>query len=74
MAFTALFGLVSLALLFLLLAWEETSPLGVPSSGLLKTGGVFVLIFAALGVYLFFGAASAGTGGRGLALGKPLMK
>jgi uncharacterized protein len=74
LAFTALFALVSLALLFLLLAWEETSPLGVPSSGLLKTGGVFVLIFAALGVYLFFGAASAGTGGKGLPLGKPLMK
>ena len=73
-AFTALFALVDLALLLLLLAWEETSPLGVPSSGLLKTGGVFVLIFAALGVYLFFGASSAGTGGKGLALGKPLMK
>ena len=74
LAFTALFGLVSLALLFLLLAWEQTSPLGVPSSGLLKTGGYVVLIFAALGVYLFFGASSAGTGGKGLALGKPLMK
>src|SRR5271166_5469547 len=72
-AFTALFALVSLALLFLLLAWEETSPLGVPSSGLLKTGGYVVLIFAALGVYLFFGASSAGTGGKGLPLGKPLM-
>src|SRR5580704_12619246 len=72
-AFTALFGLVSLALLFLLLAWEQTSPLGVPSSGLLKTGGYIVLVFAALGVYLFFGAASAGTGGKGLPLGKPLM-
>src|SRR5271170_1995504 len=73
-AFSALFGLVDLALLMLLLAWEETSPLGVPSSGLLKTGGYVVLIFAALGVYLFFGASSAGTGGKGLALGKPLMK
>ncbi len=72
-AFTALFALVSLALLLLLLAWEETSPLGVPSSGLLKTGGWVVLIFAALGVYLFFGASSAGTGGKGLPLGKPLM-
>jgi succinate-acetate transporter protein len=73
-AFTALFALVSLALLLLLLAWEETSPLGVPSSGLLKTGGYVVLVFAALGVYLFFGAASAGTGGKGLPLGKPLMR
>jgi succinate-acetate transporter protein len=72
-AFTVLFGLVSLALLFLLLAWEQTSPLGVTSSGLLKTGGYVVLVFAALGVYLFFGAASAGTGGKGLPLGKPLM-
>ena len=73
-AFTALFALVDLALLLLLLAWEQTSPLGVPSSGLLKTGGYVVLIFAALGVYLFFGASSAGTGGKGLALGKPLMQ
>ena len=73
-AFTALFALVDLALLLLLLAWEETSPLGVPSSGLLKTGGYVILIFAALGVYLFFGASSAGTGGKGLPLGKPLMK
>jgi len=72
-AFSVLFALVSLALLFLLLAWEETSPLGVPSSGLLKTGGYVVLVFAALGVYLFFGASSAGTGGKGLPLGKPLM-
>jgi uncharacterized protein len=45
----------------------------VPSSGLLKTGGYVVLLFAALGVYLFFGASSAGTGGKGLPLGKPLM-
>ena len=73
-AFTALFALVGLALLFLLLAFAEASAAGVPSSGLLKTGGYVVLIFAALGVYLFFGAASAGTGGKGLALGKPLMK
>jgi hypothetical protein len=45
----------------------------VASSGLLKTGGYVVLIFAALGVYLFFGAASAGTGGKPLPLGTPLL-
>lgn len=73
-AFTAVFVLVDLALLLLLLAFENTSPLGVPSSGLLKTGGYVVLIFAALGVYLFFGAASVGTGGKAMPLGKPLMK
>ena len=32
-----------------------------------------VLIFAALGVYLFYGAASTGTGGKPVPLGTPLM-
>ena len=73
-AFTAVFVLVDLALLFLLLAWENTSPLGAPSSGLIKAGGWVVLIFAALGAYLFYGAAQAGTGGKSLPLGPPLMK
>ena len=73
-AFTALFALVALALLMLLLAFAEASPLGVPSSGLLKTGGYVVLVFAALGVYLFFSASAAGTGGKPLPLGSPLMK
>jgi succinate-acetate transporter protein len=72
-AFTAVFALVDLALLLLLLAFEETSPLGVPSSGLLKAGGYAVLVFAAIGVYLFFGAAQAGTGGKPVPLGPPLM-
>jgi len=73
-AFTAVFVLVDLALLLLLLAWENTSALGVPSSGLLKTGGAVVLVFAAVGVYLFFSAAAAGTGGKALPLGPPLLK
>jgi succinate-acetate transporter protein len=72
-AFTAVFALVDLALLLLLLAYAEASAAGVPSSGLLKTGGYVVLVFAALGVYLFAGAASAGTGGKPLPLGRPLM-
>src|SRR5438067_1758496 len=73
-AFTAVFALVDLALLLLLLAFANASPLGVPSTGLLKTAGYVVLIFAALGIYLFAGAASAGTGGKGLPLGRPLMR
>ncbi|HUA30812.1 MAG TPA: GPR1/FUN34/YaaH family transporter [Streptosporangiaceae bacterium] len=73
-AFTAVFVLVDLALLLLLLAWENTSPLGAPSSGLLKAGGWVVLIFAAVGAYLFYGAAQAGTGGKPLPLGPALMK
>jgi len=72
-AFTAVFVLVDLALLLFLLAWEESSPLGVPSSGLLKAGGYVVLVFAAVGVYLFFSASSAGTGGKAMPLGRPLM-
>jgi uncharacterized protein len=72
-AFTAVFALVDLALLLLLLAFEETSAAGVPSSGLLKAGGYAVLVFAAIGVYLFFSAAQAGTGGKSLPLGPPLM-
>ena len=72
-AFTALFTLVDVALLLLLLAWVGDSAAGVPSSGLIKTAGYVVLVFAALGVYLFFSASSAGTGGKGMPLGQPLM-
>jgi succinate-acetate transporter protein len=71
-AFTAVFALVDLALLLLVLAFAEASAAGVPSSGLLKAGGWVVLVFAALGVYLFLGASAAGTGGRALPLGQPL--
>src|SRR5580693_215250 len=73
-AFTILFALVDLALLLLLLGYASASAAGVPSSGLIKTAGYVVLIFAAEGVYLFFDAAAAGTGGTArLPLGKPLM-
>ena len=72
-AFTAVFALIDLALLLLLLGFAEASAAGVPSSGLLKTAGYVVLVFAALGMYLFASAASAGTGGKPLPLGKPLM-
>ena len=73
LAFTAVFGLICVALLLLLLAFAEASAAGVPSTGLLKTAGYVVLVFAALGVYLFFDAAAAGTGGKALPLGKPVM-
>ena len=73
-AFTAVFALVDLALLFLLIAWEDTSAAGAPSSALIKVGGYVVLVFAAVGVYLFFSASATGTGGKPLPLGRPLMK
>jgi succinate-acetate transporter protein len=71
-AFSILFALVAPALLLLLIAYASASAAGVPSAGLIKTAGYVVLIFAAEGVYLFFGAAAAGTGGQALPLGKPL--
>jgi succinate-acetate transporter protein len=67
-AFTALFVLVDVALLLVFLGVNQGS------TGLLKTGGYVVLAFTALGVYLFFGAASLATGGPALPLGKPLLK
>jgi succinate-acetate transporter protein len=74
LSFSVLFALVDLALLLLLLGYESASAAGVPSSGLIKTAGYVVLVFSALGVYLFFDAASAGTGGTArLPLGKPLL-
>lgn len=73
-AFTAVFVLVDLALLLLLIAYASASAAGVPSSGLIKTAGYVILLFAAVGVYLFTSAAATGTGGKPLPLGKPLMK
>jgi succinate-acetate transporter protein len=73
-AFSVLFVLVDVALLLLLLGYANASAAGVPSAGLIKTAGYVILVFAALGVYLFFGASSAGTGGKGLPLGNPLIR
>ena len=60
LAFTLIFALVDVALLLVLLGTEEAS------TGLLKTGGYVVLAFAAVGVYVFYGAASLATGGKGV--------
>ena len=66
LAFTLIFVLVDVALLLVLLGTEEAS------TGLLKTGGYVILAFAAVGVYVFYGAASLATGGKGVSLGKPV--
>ena len=66
--YTALFALVDLALLLILLGVNQAS------TGLLKTGGYVVLVFAALGVYLFFHMAQVATGGPAMPLGKPLLR
>ncbi len=67
-AYTALFFVVDVALLLVFLGVNEAS------TGLLKAGGYAVLVFTAIGVYLFFGAASLATGGPAMPLGKPLLR
>jgi uncharacterized protein len=67
-AYTALFGLVALALLLVLLGTSQAS------TGLTKAGGVVVLVFAALGAYLYFGTASVATGGVSVPLGQPVLR
>jgi uncharacterized protein len=67
LAFTAVFVLIDVALLLLLINTFHAS------SGLTKTAGYVALVFAALGVYLFFGSASVATGGKALPLGRPVL-
>ena len=67
LAFTAVFLLIDVALLLLLINTFSAS------SGLTKTAGYVVLVFAAIGVYLFFGSASVATGGKAFPLGRPLL-
>jgi succinate-acetate transporter protein len=68
MAFTLLFALIDAALVLLLIATIQAS------TGMTKAGGYVVLVFAALGVYLFFGSASQATAGKAMPLGKPILR
>ncbi|MDA8067768.1 MAG: GPR1/FUN34/YaaH family transporter [Actinomycetota bacterium] len=68
LAFTAVFGLVVLALVLLVPATLNAS------SGLTHAAGVVVLAFAALGLYLFLGTASTALGGPAYPLGRSLIK
>jgi GPR1/FUN34/yaaH family len=62
------FVLIDVALLLVLIGTVQAS------TAVLKTGGYFVLVFAALGPYLFASAASQATGENALPLGKPTMR
>lgn len=66
-AYTALFALIEIALVLVLIGTLQGS------ASVLKVAGVVVFVFAALGVYLFFNAASQATGGKALPLGPPLV-
>jgi hypothetical protein len=67
-AFTLLFLLVDLALIFVLLGVSGASTTD------LQVAGGFVFAFVAIGVYLFFDAMAQGTGGEALPLGRPIIK
>jgi hypothetical protein len=67
-AYTAVVALVVLALILRTIGVLDTS------DAMNKAAGYVVLVFAALGVYLFLNAAELATGGRGYPLGSPLRR
>jgi uncharacterized protein len=67
LAFTLVFVLVDVALLLVFLSVNQSS------ANLGKVAGYVVLVFAAVGVYLFTSTAAVATGGTPLPLGKPLI-
>ncbi len=67
LAFTVLLTLVDAAVLLVLLGTVQAS------TSLLKTGGYVALAFAAVGAYIFVGAAAHATGGKELPLGTPVL-
>lgn len=68
LAFPLLFGLISLALLLVLVGTARAS------TSLTEAAGWVVLGFAALGAYLFVDAMWQATGGKALPLGAPLVR
>lgn len=68
LAFTVLFVLVDVALLFVYLGTVNAS------SSDLKIGGWVAFGFVAVGAYLFLDAMTAATGGKNLPLGSPVLK
>jgi succinate-acetate transporter protein len=67
-AFTAVIALVVLALVLRTIGVLDAS------TGWDKAAGYVVLVFAALGIYLFLNAADLATGGRGFPIGSPLRR
>ena len=67
-AFTALFLTVEVALALLLAGTIRDS------NGLTKASGYAVLVFAAIGAYLFVSASMSATGGKALPVGRAVIK
>jgi succinate-acetate transporter protein len=68
LAFTVLFVLIDLALLFVFLGTSNAS------ASQTKIGGYFVFAFVVVGAYLFFDAMGTATGGKALPLGSPVIR
>ena len=69
MAFTLVFLLVDVALVLLFAGFNA-----IPTSrGLLQAAGWVILVFAAVGVYLYYDTVTQATGGSSLPLGKPIL-
>ena len=67
LAFTLVFVLVDVALLLVFLSVNQSS------ANIGKVAGYVVLVFAAVGVYLFTSTAAVATGGTPLPPGKPIL-
>lgn len=67
-AFTLLFGLIDLALLFVLLGTTQAS------TSLTKLGGYLVFAFAIVGAYLYLDAMAGATGGKALPMGRAVLR
>jgi succinate-acetate transporter protein len=67
-AFTAVVGLVVVALVLLIFGTVNAD------ATLTKAAGYVTFAFAAIGIYLFLGAASAATGGKSYPLGPSLLR
>lgn len=68
MAFTAVLGLVDVALILVLIGVIQVE------DNLLKAGGATAFLFATVGIYIFLGVAAKATGGKGIPLGRPILK
>ncbi len=53
---------------------NESGRAAEASTGILKAGGYVILVFAAMGVYLFFHMAQVAAGGPAMPLGRPLLR
>jgi uncharacterized protein len=68
LAFTAIIGLVDVALILVLIGVIQVE------NNLLKAGGATAFLFAAIGIYVWLTTVSKATGGREMPLGQPCLK